>query len=153
MEPSLEMAGAGLYDDARIKPARAHGFHHGRLGAIEIDQNVACVLASGVGVNVDGAARAIAGSQELDDRRTRHLIGSPESLTGPGPSGPVVNQAGSLGIAASRRRMACQVGKTAVFHDRNPATKTNRRTMDLQRTANRVLTVCLTPGGRPSRAS
>jgi hypothetical protein len=38
--------------------------------------------------------------------------------------------------------------ETAVFHDRNFAAGTNRRTMNLQRTANSVLTVCLSRGGR-----
>src|SRR5437016_3113787 len=38
--------------------------------------------------------------------------------------------------------------ETAVVHDRNFAVETNRRTMNFQRTANCVLTVCLSPGGR-----
>jgi hypothetical protein len=38
--------------------------------------------------------------------------------------------------------------ETAVFHDRNFAVGINRRTMNFQRTANCVLTVCLSRGGR-----
>jgi hypothetical protein len=38
--------------------------------------------------------------------------------------------------------------ETAVFHDRNFVVGTNRRTMNFQRTANCVLTVCLSRGGR-----
>jgi hypothetical protein len=38
--------------------------------------------------------------------------------------------------------------ETAAFHGRNFAVGTNRRTMNVQRTANSVLTVCLSRGGR-----
>jgi hypothetical protein len=38
--------------------------------------------------------------------------------------------------------------ETAVFHNRNLEAETNRRTMNFQRTANCVLTVCLNRGGR-----
>jgi hypothetical protein len=38
--------------------------------------------------------------------------------------------------------------KSTVVHDRNFAIEAIRRTMNSQRTANSVLTVCLTSGGR-----
>jgi hypothetical protein len=38
--------------------------------------------------------------------------------------------------------------ETAAFHGRNFAVGTNRRTMNVQRTANSVLTACLSRGGR-----
>jgi hypothetical protein len=39
--------------------------------------------------------------------------------------------------------------ESTVVHERNCAIEATRRTMNLQRTANSVLTVCLTLGGRP----
>src|SRR6266852_6677029 len=64
-----------------------------------------------------------------------------------------------LTLHAIRRQLARHGGElsanglqgekeTAVVHDRNSAVETNRRTMNFQRTANCVLTVCLSPGGR-----
>jgi hypothetical protein len=41
--------------------------------------------------------------------------------------------------------------ESTVVHERNCAIEATRRTMNLQRTANSVLTVCLTLGGRPMR--
>ncbi len=38
--------------------------------------------------------------------------------------------------------------KSTVVHDRHSAIATNRRTMDFRQTANRLLTVCLSQGGR-----
>jgi hypothetical protein len=38
--------------------------------------------------------------------------------------------------------------ETAAVHDRNSVAERKRRTMDFRRTANCVLTVCLSPGGR-----
>ncbi|HZP24707.1 MAG TPA: hypothetical protein VFB04_14765, partial [Terriglobales bacterium] len=38
--------------------------------------------------------------------------------------------------------------ETVVFHDRNIAVGTDRRTMNFQGTANSVLIVCLSRGGR-----
>jgi hypothetical protein len=38
--------------------------------------------------------------------------------------------------------------ESTVVHDRNCAIQATRRTMNLQRTATSVLTVCLTSGGR-----
>jgi hypothetical protein len=40
--------------------------------------------------------------------------------------------------------------ESTVVHERNCAIEATRRTMNLQRTANSVLTVCLTLGGRPN---
>jgi hypothetical protein len=154
MDPSLEMAGTGLDDDTRMMPVGAHGLHYGRLGVIEVDENVAGVVVAGVGVKVDVAAVAVAASQESDDCWSRQLISRPESFAGHCPSSPVVNQADLVQLVGHRRELPANgppgEKKSVVFHDCNLAIETNRRTMDFQRTANSVLTVCLTPGAHPN---
>ena len=54
--PSLQMAGAGLQHHTRIMPVGTHEFHNHPIDAIQVDQNVACVLVAGVGLDVNVAA-------------------------------------------------------------------------------------------------
>ena len=50
--PSLQMAGAGLYHHTGVMAVGAHEVHGRRIGTIQIDQNIAGVLVSGVRLDV-----------------------------------------------------------------------------------------------------
>lgn len=153
VDPSLKMARAGLHHHTRVMSVNAHAVHGCGIGTIQIDQNIASVLVSGVGVNVDVTPLAVASTQKADGRGTRQLSCRPEPFTGKWAASQVVNQADQIKIAGHCGQLSANglpgEKETAVFHDRNVAVGTNRRTMNIQRTANCVLTVCLSRGGNP----
>jgi hypothetical protein len=130
----------------------AHGGDSRRPCVIEIDKNVAGVLVAGVGLHIDVAAFAVAHAQEADRSRRGQLLGRPEPFAGERLPSPVVNQADQVELVGHGGQLAANglqgEKETEVFHDRNFAVGTNRRTMNFQRTANCVLTVCLSRGGR-----
>jgi len=150
--PSLQVAGAGLYHRARIMSICAHAVQDHRIGAIQVDQNIAGILVAGVGVNVDVTALAVASTKKAEGRSAHQLSCRPESFSGKGAAGPVVNQTDQIEIVGHGGQLSTNglpgEKETAVFHDRNFAVGTNRRTMNFQRTANCVLTVCLSRGGK-----
>src|ERR1041385_4866578 len=146
------MSGASLQDHAGIMSVGAHGIDGRRPRVIEVDKNVAGVLAPSVGLYIDVAAFAVAHAQEADRGRSSQLLGSPEPFTRERLPSPVVNQADQVEIVGHSSQLSANglqgEKETAVFHDRNFAVGIRRRTMNFQRTANCVLTVCLTRGGR-----
>lgn len=152
VNPSLEMAGAGLYHHAGIMSVGTHEVQGRRIGTIQIDQNIAGVLVSGIGVHVNVTPLAVASTQKADGSGAHQLGGRPEAFAGKWAASNVVNQTDQIEIIGHCGQLSANglPGKkeTAVFHDRNFAAGTNRRTMNLQRTANSVLTVCLSRGGR-----
>ena len=151
--PSLQMAGAGLYYHTGVMSVGAHEVHGCRIGTIQIDQDIASVLVSRVGVNVNVAPLAVASAQKADGRCTHQLSCRPQSFSWKRASGQVVNQADQIQFVGHRREMATDgppgQKESTVVHERDCAIEATRRTMNLQRTANSVLTVCLTLGGRP----
>ena len=58
------MARTGLQHHTRVMSVGAHGRDHRRSRTIQIDENVACVLVSGVGLNIDVASFAVASAQK-----------------------------------------------------------------------------------------
>jgi hypothetical protein len=76
----------------------------------------------------------------------------PKSFSGKRTTCLVVNQADQIQLVRHRGELAtdglASQEKPTVVHDRNFAIATTRRTMNSQPTANSVLTVCLTSGGR-----
>jgi len=153
--PSLQMAGAGLQHHTRIMSVGAHAVHHCGIGAIQIDENIACVSVAGVGVNVDVTPLAVASTQKADRRGSRQLSRRPEPLSGKRTTSPIVNQTDQIEIVRHGGQLSANglpgQEKTTLFHDRNFAVGIHRRTMNFQRTANSVLTVCLSRGGRSKR--
>ena len=143
--PSLQMAGAGLYHHTGVMSVGAHEVHRCRIGTIQIDQNIACVLVSGVGVNVHVAPLAVANAQKPDCSGMKQLGCRPKSFSGKRTTCLVVNQTNQIQFVGHRREMASDglpgQKKSAVVHDRNCAIEATRRTMNPQRTANSVLTV------------
>jgi hypothetical protein len=150
VNPGLQMAGAGLDHHARVMPVGAHGLHHGGRGLIEVDENVARVPVAGVGLQVDLASLAVAGPQKAGDGRVSQLSGCPQPFAGHRPAGVVVNQTDQVQLVGHRRELPPNrlqgEKESAVVHDRHLAVEPNRRTMDFHRTANSVLTDCLSPG-------
>lgn len=145
--PSLQMAGAGLHHHTGIMAVGAHEIHGRRIGTIQIDQDIAGVLVSGVGVNVNVTTLAVAGTQKADGSSAHQLGCCPKSFSGKRAARQVVNQTDQIQFVGHRREMATDglpgQKKSTVVHDRNCAIEATRRTMNPQRTANSVLTVCL----------
>src|SRR6266702_4004481 len=129
-----------------------HGSDRRRLRTIQVDENVAGVMVVGVGLHIDVAAFAVARAQEAHRGGTSQLLGCPKPFARERLPGPVMNQADQEQLIGHGGKLSANgpqgEKETAVFHDRNFAVETNRRTMNFQRTANCVLTVCLSPGGR-----
>jgi hypothetical protein len=150
--PGLPTAGAGLEHHTRVMSVGAHDLHDLRIGAIQVDENVACVLVSGVGLNIHVASFPVASAQKADGGSTHQLGRRPKPFSGKRLTCWVVNQTDQIQLVGHRRELAPDSlpgqKESAVVHDRNLAIETTRRTMNSQRTANSVLTVCLTSGGR-----
>ena len=152
MNPGLQVSGAGLHDHTGIMPLGVHGGHGRRSRAIQVDENVAGIMLAGIGLHIDIATFAVAHTQEADRGRAGQLLGCPKPFTRERLSGPVMDQADQVQITGHGGELSANAvqgeKETAVFHDRNLEVETNRRTMNFQRTANGVLTVCLNRGGR-----
>ena len=155
--PGLQAAGAGLQHHTRVMPTSAHGGNHLRLRAIQIEQNVASVLVTEEGLQVDVAPFAVAGAQKPDGGRAAQLLRRPQSFARKRLPRLVVNQSDQVQLAGHGGELLANglqgEKETAVVHDRNFGVEANRRTMNFQRTANCVLTVCLSRGGRPTSIS
>jgi hypothetical protein len=135
------------------KPAvGAHDLHDHWIRTIQIDENIACVLVSGVRLDVHVASLAVATAQKADDSRMHQLGRRPKSFSRKRTACLVVNQTDQIQLVGHRRELATDAlpgqKNSTVVHDRNFAIEAARRTMNSQRTANSVLTVCLTSGGR-----
>src|SRR5438132_10822899 len=152
VNPGLLVSRAGLQHHTGVMPMSAHGGDHRRLCAIQVDENVACVLVAGVGQHIDVAPFAVAHTQKADSGSAAQLFRRPKSFARKRIPGLMVNQTNQVQLVGHGGELSADgmqsEKETAVVHDRNFAVETNRRTMNFQRTANCVLTVCLSPGGR-----
>jgi len=130
----------------------AHGGDHGRLRSIQVNENIACVLAVGVGLHIDIATFAVADAQKTDGGSAAQLLRRPKSFARERFPGLMVNQTDQVQLVGHGGELSANrlqgEKETAVVHDRHFVVETNRRTMNFQRTANCVLTVCLSSGGR-----
>jgi len=150
--PGLQTARAGLQDHTRIMPVDTHDIDDHWISTIQVDENIACVLVAGEWLDVYVAALAVTNAQKADRSLTRQLGRGPKPFAGKRAPCLVVNQTDQIQLVGHRRKLASDrlpsQKKSTVVHDRNCAIEATRRTMNPQRTANSVLTVCLTPGGR-----
>jgi len=150
--PGLQTARAGLQHHTRVMSASAHGGNHRELCAIQIDENVASIMVTGVGLHVDIASFAVAGAQKSDSSCAAQLLRRPQSFAGKRLSRLLVNQSDQVQLVGHGAELSANglqgEKETAVVHDRNFGVETERRTMNFQRTANCVLTICLSRGGR-----
>jgi len=154
VNPGLQMAGAGLQYHTGVMPMGAHGGDRRRRRTIQVDQNVACVLVAGVGLHIDVASFTVAHAQKPDGGRVPQLLRGPQPFTWKRSPSRMMNQTDQVQLLGHGRELPANGlqgdKKSAVVHDRNSVVVTNRRTMDFQRTASCVLTVCLSRGGRRS---
>ena len=150
--PGLQTARAGLQHHTRVVPVGAHDLYDHRISTIQVDENIACVLVPGVGLDVHIASLAVPNAQKPDSSGTHQLGCGPKPFAGKRTTCLVVNHADQIRLVGHRRELATDglpsQKKSTVVHDCNFAIETTRRTMNFQRTANSVLTVCLTSGGR-----
>ena len=150
--PGLQMVRTGLQDHTRIMPVGAHVRDHARPRNIQIDQNVASVLLSTVGLNIHIATFQVASAQEPNRGCVGQLVGGPEPFARKGPMSLVVNQTNEVQLMRHCRELPANTlqsdPESAVVHNRHSVAATKRRTMDFRQTARCVLTGCLSPGGR-----
>jgi len=152
--PDLQMARAGLQHHTRVMPVGAHPLHDRWMSAIQVDENIAGVLVSSIGLDVDVASLTVANAQEADGSRMHQLGRCPKSFSRKRTVCLVVNQTDQIQLVRHRRKLATDglpgQKQSSVVHDRNFAIKPTRRTMNSQRTANSVLTLCLSRGDNRS---
>jgi len=150
LHPSLEIAGTGSEHHTRFVTSGSHGLQDGRVGAIQIDENVAGIAILRVGMDVHVAAFAIANAQESDRGGMGKLGGSPQPLSGECASGRGVNQTNEIEIVRHARELAANglhgEIESAVEHGPNFGIERTGRTIFSQRTANSGLTGCLSLG-------
>ena len=60
------MTGAGFEHRTRVMPVGAHDFYHCRIGAAQVDENVADILVAEIGLKIDIASFAVANTQKSD---------------------------------------------------------------------------------------
>ena len=103
--PGLKVAGTGLQNHTGSMPMEPHGLQTHWLRDVEVDEDIACVLVPGVGVEINIASLAVACAQKPDDPGTRHLLGAPQPFSWESASALSVNQADQIQLA----RHCCQL--------------------------------------------
>ena len=119
-QPGLEMAGAGVEQDAGLMPVGAQGGKDLRVGVIQIQQNVAGVSVPGVGLDVDVIALAVAQAQQSDHEAVGELDSGPQLRSWEWASCAVVNQTKPVEVAGHRRQLSAnrlQGDEKSVVHD------------------------------------
>ncbi len=105
LNPSLEMAGAGLEHYAGLMPADAHLFQRGRISVVQIEEDIAGVPVVRIGLHVYVTALTVANAQESNSRLLAQLSGGPEPFARECRSGGVVNQRNQVEILGHRREL------------------------------------------------
>ena len=154
MNPSLKMARAGLEYDAGVVSVGPHALDDGRVGVVEIDQDVAGISPLGVGLKVDVTTLAVTHTQKSHCGGVTQLSGRPKPFPRKRPSGDVVNQTDQIKFVGHRRELTAdglQSDKESmVEHGPNSAIEVGSCTMDFQRAVSSVLTDCLSRRAHPT---
>jgi hypothetical protein len=114
------MAGAGAEQNAGLMPVGVHALKDRRLVVVQIEQEVASVLFTGVGLEIDVIALVVAQAQEADHGGTRELAGGPQILRREQASAAMVNQTQQIDVAGYRRQLAAnrpEGDKESAVHD------------------------------------
>jgi hypothetical protein len=106
LNPSLKVAGAGLKHHARLMTIGTHRFECGRIGVVQIQQDVAGVPVVSIGLKVYVTAFTIANAQESYCRLMAQLGGRPEPFARECGSGGVVNQPNQIEIMWHRGELS-----------------------------------------------
>jgi hypothetical protein len=154
VNPSLEMARAGLEHDTGVMSIGPHALDDGWVSAVEIDQDVAGIsVLSGVGLEVDVATLAVAQAQKSHGGGVSQLSGRPKPFTRERPSGGMVNQTDQINFVRHRRELTADGlqsdNESTVEHGPNSAIEVGSCTMDFQRAVSSVLTDCLSRRAHP----
>jgi hypothetical protein len=130
MNPSLEMARAGLEHHTRLMAMGSHlGQHIGR-GVIQVEENIAGVAILGVGEKIDVKALQVACAQEAHYRSPHQLTNIPQSFAWARPSCGAMDQANEIELIRHRRQLAadCMRGdeESAIGHGHENAAEAPR---------------------------
>src|SRR5215831_9383452 len=107
LNPSLEMAGAGLEHHTGLMPAEPHPLDcGGRIGVVQIQQNVASVAVVRIGLKVHVTAFPITNAQESQRRLLAQLSGGPQPFSRECGSSGVVNQPNQIEITRHRGKLS-----------------------------------------------
>jgi hypothetical protein len=98
LNPSLEVAGAGLEQHARLMTIGLHQFECGHVCVVQIQEDVPGVPAVSIRLNVYVTALAIANAQESYRRLLAQLGGRPEPFAWECCSSGMVNQSNQIEI-------------------------------------------------------
>jgi hypothetical protein len=149
MNPSLEMARAGLEHHTRLMAMGSHPGQHIGRGVIQVEENIAGVAILGVGEKIDVKALKVASPQEAQYRSPHQLTNIPHSFAWARPSCAAIDQANEIELIGHSRQLAADSvqgeKKSAVEHGFENAIEAPRRYNDFQRTATTPLTLCLSP--------
>lgn len=131
-------------------PVASHACQYSCIRVVQIDEDVASVLLSSEGLDEHVASFAVASAQKAEGGGMEQLYGRPETLAGEGTARFLVDQTNEIQLAGHRGELPANslLGKkeTAVIHNRNLAIERYRHTMNYHRTADSVLTGCLSQG-------
>jgi hypothetical protein len=105
LNPGLEMARAGLEHHTGLMAIGPHPFERGRIGVVQIQQDVTGIPVVSKGLNVDVSALPITNAQESHRRLPAQQGGRPEPFAWEGGSGGVVNHSDQIEIMWHRREL------------------------------------------------
>jgi hypothetical protein len=108
LDPGLEMAWAGFNHHTGLVTLGPHGVQHGRIGAVQIHQNVAGVLLKRIGLEIHVITLAIPSAQKTYGATIQHLGSRPNPVPRQSFSGVTVNQTDEIKIARHRRELPPQ---------------------------------------------
>ena len=130
MNPSLEMARAGLEHHTRLMAVGSHPGQHIGRGVIQVEENIAGVAILGVGEKIDVKALKVACAQEAQYRSPHQLTNIPHSFAWARPSCGAMKQANEIELVGHRRQLAadCMRGdeESAIGHGHENAAEAPR---------------------------
>src|ERR1035441_8054385 len=145
---ACKVAGTGLEHDTGRKPMGSHQVQSRRATMVQIQQDIARVTRSGVGLNVyiNITALAVAHAQKSYGRFPEQLSGRPQPLSGKRSTGSLVDQANQIQVVGHGGELPADClprEKESLIKHNTFAGETNRRTMHLwcARAGARVKTV------------
>ena len=106
MNPGLQVAGAGLEDQAGMMAVVPHAMENPGSSIVQIEQNITRVLVEVVRVNIDIEPLAVADAQESNVGRGEQLGRSPQPLSRQWPAGLVVNQTQQIKVVRQGGELA-----------------------------------------------
>jgi len=130
MNPSLEVARAGLEHHARLMAMGSHSGQHIGPEMIQVEENIAGVAILGIGEKIDVKTLKVACAQEAQHRSPHQMSHIPNSFTRTRPSCGAMDQANAIELIRHRRQLAadCMRGdeESAIGHGHENAAEAPR---------------------------